>query len=669
MKQSVFAFLILVCGVQLGYGKPQIDTVEINRDLAKAVVLSNSDPVMSDSIVKQVMDKLGSEYPRIRLNASMIRAKSLFNLGKMDEAMAMAEICQRSAEELDDPATRLDAIKIKMAVWLGQGAIDEVKKAAQTGLEVAERLDLKSQMIDMNNALGNVGILTGNYDQGIENFLRALRAADEVDSIRQQGLISSNLASAYLAVGDIAKAKQYNDRALLVAQKTNNMQLLAAQYIMQANIFDYEGKLLDQTAALEKGLQIARRSNIKQVESYALTNLADLYLMQHKYQKALDYAADAEKLADEMNDLGQKMVLQVTRAQALGKIGKTADAIAIMKQALQNFQSMDRHFEATQVKGYLSEVYEDAGRWREALGIFKEFKADNDKLMAEEKQKTVAELQEKYEADKKERVIALLAQDNKLKTAELGRRNAQRYIFIMAVFSLVVIAGLAFQRYRLSRRTNQQLNEMNLKLHEMSLTDSLTGLHNRRYFQLRIDQDMAYIRRKNHTDTGYLGFFIADIDFFKKVNDVEGHIFGDEVLKEFSKRLKLTIRDSDTLVRWGGEEFLFMTQDTNLFGAGQLAQRILDIIRSNPFEIDGKLISLTCSVGYCLFPFAGPESDGCGWEGSISIADFALYEAKRRGRNLAVLAVPQQTDLPAQQIKDALNDLSSAVANGTIILK
>lgn len=160
---------------------------------------------------------------------------------------------------------------------------------------------------------------------------------------------------------------------------------------------------------------------------------------------------------------------------------------------------------------------------------------------------------------------------------------------------------------------------------ELAVTDGLTGLYNRRYMEIhlaRLVHDAARTGRD-------LSVLMADIDYFKAINDTYGHDAGDSVLKAVAERLRRNTRESDLICRMGGEEFLLILPNTPLSGAYHTGERIRSQIASEPFRTNqGVRIRVTASVG--IATLAG-ESDTP--ESILKRADNALYAAKRRGRN------------------------------------
>ncbi|HEV2721942.1 MAG TPA: diguanylate cyclase [Thermoanaerobaculia bacterium] len=175
-----------------------------------------------------------------------------------------------------------------------------------------------------------------------------------------------------------------------------------------------------------------------------------------------------------------------------------------------------------------------------------------------------------------------------------------------------------------AERTSE-LAEANAALENMTITDALTGLRNRRFLMQRIDDDVALALRQQ-TD---LVFFLVDIDHFKAVNDQLGHAAGDCVLRQMRERLEQVFRSSDYVLRWGGEEFLAVTRGSPRRDAPEIAERLRLAIAERPFILDdGEPLPKTASIGFAAFPLRDLT-----WSQVVELADEALYAAKEGGRN------------------------------------
>jgi diguanylate cyclase (GGDEF)-like protein len=194
------------------------------------------------------------------------------------------------------------------------------------------------------------------------------------------------------------------------------------------------------------------------------------------------------------------------------------------------------------------------------------------------------------------------------------------------------------------RLHTKQLSQANIALEEMSLTDPLTGLRNRRFLVQQVEGEAAMVLRGyddwlEQTDDAEphpadLLFFLIDIDHFKDVNDEFGHGAGDEILTHLRERLEEVFRHSDYLIRWGGEEFLAVARGLRREDAPDLAERLRIAVERRPFTLStGRTIVKTISIGFASFPVLERDPHAYTWWQAIESADRALYVAKEAGRN------------------------------------
>jgi diguanylate cyclase (GGDEF)-like protein len=221
--------------------------------------------------------------------------------------------------------------------------------------------------------------------------------------------------------------------------------------------------------------------------------------------------------------------------------------------------------------------------------------------------------------------------------------------------------------YELAQR-NRELEEANRRLEMVSLTDTLTGLANRRYLMEQFPKLIA--ERKNNTG---LAIMIIDLDALKPINDQHGHAAGDEVIVEIAKTLRQAIRPDDVLARWGGDEFVVVAQAQHVEHACMLAERVRERIAKMKCVLPrGAVVRTSCSIGLTCMPFVPGSPDAVSWEHAIKIADLALYRAKR-GRNawrgwfgtehVAML----QSSTQQSVISSVETNVDGLIANGVII--
>lgn len=206
------------------------------------------------------------------------------------------------------------------------------------------------------------------------------------------------------------------------------------------------------------------------------------------------------------------------------------------------------------------------------------------------------------------------------------------------------------------RQGHSELEEAYRALDEVSSTDALTGLRNRRFVMQQIERDLQRCRERHEARLGFAGkrapaasdliVFLLDLDHFKRVNDDYGHVAGDAVLRQVRGRLQQVFREDDYQVRWGGEEFLVVARQVDRVQARHLAERLCQAFSRNTFVLPGGgPLRQSCSVGFACYPFLPHAPDVLSWLQVIDLADQALYLSKQAGRNTwRGLEAPEQAD-------------------------
>jgi len=188
-------------------------------------------------------------------------------------------------------------------------------------------------------------------------------------------------------------------------------------------------------------------------------------------------------------------------------------------------------------------------------------------------------------------------------------------------------------------KINETLRERNKELHELSIRDGLTGLHNRRHLMVTLSKEMSRTKRYKRS----MALLMIDIDHFKRYNDTYGHLAGDDVLRTIAVTLEKSLRSSDYSARYGGEEFAIMLPETEPDGAQQMAERLREKVEGASFTWEGRAEKITISIGIALCPENGDDLTSL-----IGSADAALYQAKKAGRNRVVLSKKKPKKKPVK---------------------
>lgn len=191
--------------------------------------------------------------------------------------------------------------------------------------------------------------------------------------------------------------------------------------------------------------------------------------------------------------------------------------------------------------------------------------------------------------------------------------------WIFCSFAFGLFGGLILDRARKTTFSNLQALQL------LAVTDPLTGLFNRNELDHILSKEVVRCKRYGNS----LGVLLIDIDHFKTVNDTYGHDVGDDVLRQTADALSACIRGNDTLIRWGGEEFVVIAIDVDQKSLMTLCEKLRTTIQNTHYKCTEKI---TVSVGAVLFKEGDPQ------QSLIARADKALYQAKEKGRNISILA-------------------------------
>ena len=199
---------------------------------------------------------------------------------------------------------------------------------------------------------------------------------------------------------------------------------------------------------------------------------------------------------------------------------------------------------------------------------------------------------------------------------------------IITVLLIITIVILLLILYFMVWKLVSRLQESQKQLKQLSVTDELTGLRNRRYIMERLEDEFQRARRTGKP----MGLIMLDLDFFKQINDMHGHQFGDLVLKAVASRMRSSIREYDLLGRIGGEEFFIVSPEAEVEETLGIAERIRELVRGEAISDGKREVNITISAGVTMLKEHDRDIDVL-----FSRADSALYSAKQQGRDRVVV--------------------------------
>jgi diguanylate cyclase (GGDEF)-like protein len=471
--------------------------------------------------------------------------------------------------------------------------------------------------------------LEGEYASGLSDLKRSEALFEQLNKPVHALTTLNGIAILYNRMGDYAQARDIYSRALK-AQREAGMQREEAVTLhnlgrANENLHEWE----DARHSFTESLALSRQLNYARGEAYALRGLAAVSNASGDPNGALDTLARAESLQRQTPDARLRAQIQLARGIAFHKLNRLTESTAALEDALAVFRQADAMGELNITYSELADVYAQSGNWRAAFESRTLAKETSDRLLNNQLDQRFATLKVEFDTAAKDKENTALILENEINQKALAYgqsvRHLQAAVILLSVTLAVVLATLAIHQRRNA-----------LRMRFLALTDELTNVPNRRSVLSRLDPLL-----RDPTE-GSCAVLIIDIDHFKKVNDQFGHPVGDEVLKAVAGTVQNLVREPAFFGRLGGEEFLIVLPRTDIEGAREAAERYRQTIMSIETARwcpDKRLI--TASIGCAV---SAPAADTPST--MLKRADFALYAAKRSGRNCVKTEPGSASEVP-----------------------
>jgi len=618
-----------------------------------------------------LLDELAPQAKRTPSEHGLLLVLSCDLTHRLGQHEASVRLCEQ-AEQLGRKARDNDVVaRALLSKAYAVFGLNEMGQAHQLAWE-AERLSTLTPDMDLRVraviSSGESFAEEGNFPAALAKIQSALTLARQSGNPLLVTISLDSLAYLYSQMREFDKGYDAVDEAERIAAQLDSpgrMSVLkTTEYIVAASADNMERG----TKALLTALALQRRIGADAMIANTLVNLSDSYLKQRDWRNALTYAQQALEQAQKLRDDRVAATAQVNVGQSYLGMGRLAEGKKNIEQGMRWYERAGNKPDQQSVLVEYGDALERAGDLGGALAAYHRERTLSNELFETRRQKAMMELQEKYEADKRQRQIAMLRQENQVKSTELDNRRLQQRIWwlLALVFALAsVIVGIL---YRKVRHANAQLEEKNQELKQQSARDPLTALYNRRHFQEFMRSHQAIERRGAGTSGEEMvsAMYLLDVDHFKHINDTHGHGAGDAVLREIADALREILRETDMIVRWGGEEFLAFLPAVPRGSLDEVARRLLAGIPARTIAYQGTQLSVNVSIGFAPFPLvAGAAS--ISWERAINIVDMALYLAKGHGRNRAY-GVRGLAGLDAASMDEIEQDIEQAWRAGLVDL-
>ncbi|MCB1554774.1 MAG: diguanylate cyclase [Xanthomonadales bacterium] len=525
---------------------------------------------------------------------------------------------------------------------LSRGRFPDAEQSFRKALDAYDTEQMSEDRSDYLRDLGVALAQQGKLDQALE-YMLASQSAREALGLPDSHLLLGNLAGLHLYMERWEKALELSERAIAASPPESAGR---AKYINNSGsaLFGL-GRLDDARVRFEEALAMNEHAGSSTLSP--LNNLAFVLLKQGNTREALRRFEQIAAIAAQSKDLALLGVAYKNIGEAWIALGDRRRADSYLQRARAVYAESDNRPKALELYPVLIDNLSALGRHEEALRWMREYKSLSDEVNSVASNERIAQLEANVELKRKESELAVQKADLALKQADLDRLHAQeanerlqRNGLIGAVVALglilLLLVRLLAHRARAHRellRKNEEidghrerLQQLNDVIRRQSEEDALTGLYNRRHLQA-----LLHRRSTDGPDGTPLLAIVADLDHFKRINDKFGHPAGDKVLQHVAEVLRGCQREGDELIRWGGEEFIWLCRGATDVQAPELCARLQQALADHPAEVEGRQVALTASLGFAaasMWPSREPNVDL-----AIRLADQAAYRAKAAGRN------------------------------------
>lgn len=471
--------------------------------------------------------------------------------------------------------------------------------------------------------------LQGEYAAGLTDLKRSGALFDKLNKPIHSLTTLNSIAILYNRMGDYAQARYMYSRALKAQREAGMQREEAVTLHNLGRAYENLHEWVEARQSFTESLALSRQLNYPRGEAYALRGLAAVANASGDPKGALETLARAETLQRQTPDARLRAQIQLARGTAFHKLEQLPESITALEDALGVFRQADAMGELNATYSELAEVYAESGNWRAAYDRRTQAKETSDRLLKNQLDQRFATLKVEFDTAAKDKENASLIRENEINQRALIQgqnvRRLQAAVILLSATLVLVLATLAVHQRRNA-----------LRMRYLALTDELTTVPNRRSVLSRLEPLLR------DPGEGSCAILIIDIDHFKKINDQYGHPTGDEVLKVVAATVRNGVVEPAFFGRLGGEEFLIAMPRMDLQGARLAAERfresILAIDTSRWFPDKRKI---TASVG-CAVSLPGADTPST----MLKRADFALYAAKRNGRNCVETEPSTPPDLP-----------------------
>ncbi len=573
-------------------------------------------------LIKNI-DYISASTERQQLLHLLIKAEAYYLLVLPQDSMELINrgLAKVTLQENPYLFNRFSLIKSKVLDLMGKPKV--AIKIANQVLDWAQNRHDKNLIIQSYAAVGLIQNSLVNYQEALKNLQTAYQLATNLDHKTHihQAEIAGYIAIVYEYRNEDKLSLPFFEEAVAYHRKNNHLWHLGEELYGLGRANKNLGNFSQSRSQISESASIAEKIGDTQGVAYALKELAGLELKLNNLELAEQHTLKAKQLFE--NSANNFMLFDVnhTLARIYAISDRLEEATKSLDEAQRFVDPTTMPFHALSIKQLKADILAKRGNYRQAyeltLTVFKE----RQKLLRDQSYEQLNQLRAQFEIEDTKQRNKLLEKENEIQKFKLlseSRKNSQLIFIIGIVFLITLFISVIYYRQLVHKK----------RLQELADTDSLTGLLNRRKTLEQLDYQTNLAGRYNLQ----ISIALIDLDHFKDFNDSFGHQCGDLVLKYFANFCRESLRSTDIIGRFGGEEFLVILPHTNQSDA----QKIIDKLRYetknlksvfSEKEYSKDMRDISFSAGICSYSLNTTVEE------MIHNADISLYRAKNNGRN------------------------------------
>ena len=580
----------------------------------------------------------------LKFAALGVRSTVLVNRGRSEETDAVLKQMKAmiDADPKPDPEWRAQWLHERGVLERKLGNFDSSLDFFQQSLNIYRKLKDPRMMARELNSIGVIHGRTGKFSDAVLAHTEALELSrgqgdrgETARGLRMLGVLYRNLDDEELGSKALVEALSYveerNVREAITLHGELSKSLTLLDRIPEAEFH------------AQKAVELSKRSGSPPNRVNSFARMAELKLAQGKVDEADAWTKQGFELFNEVAIRDQTLLL-FTQAKVSAARNQSAEALQQAQNTLANARKIGDRILERAVLDLLAEQQLKVGDAASAYITRKQHQALDKELSIDMAARKISNLEGRLEQERSEAERAMLERDNAVQALTLNRQRIMGMALLAGLTVLLLVAGLLYWRYKSMKRSQveirasrDQLAQMHTtlvgssaELERAALTDPLTGLGNRR----ALTNKMRLFLSRDGVERRAVGVLLLDLDYFKQINDLYGHLAGDAVLREVADRLIRAVPEQAIIGRWGGEEFILLFERISLADAKIVAERVRSALADQPVRFESASIPISSSIGLAI----NHSLDTHVIDTLLAAADTAMYHAKHMGRNRVEVA-------------------------------